>query len=420
MLSKLFSPRRIILLFGLIYLLLLVININSIRLFIGDELIYSNSITSLIYGTVNSNNHPLLAKTIIAFSVRFFHSLTGTDLPIYWRITPIFASITSLFFLYRICRLRFSRLLSSTALVLTALDPMFFTFSRLVNLDIFSLMFCLAGLFYGLQFLSTRKLSLSYLSSALIGLSLACKFNLLIFAILQPILFSLWSSPRPTLSKMFKFLFSNYLIIFAAFTLGNFAYFFSQPISSFPHYVLDIVHSHLTLQNDYATQISPITSWFITPQILTLFRVPLSPTQILAVFSFQNPFMFAFNLPVIFLNLFFLIRYRFSDKYTSLIFILLISELLPWLFHLRSTYYYYFLQAIPLVVLLLLELLRHIHRPKYVIFPALIITVLVFALYYPVLIGLSTSPNLESALFTYNKYHYPTVNSIFCQHCSPR
>ena len=149
--------KKILIAFLGLYLVLLMFNINSIPLFVADENVYSESTAAVLHGFIDNNNHPLLAKEITAVIVIITGALTGQYEPIFWRIGSILASLGCLIIFYKICRLRFSEKLSFLAVILLGLDPMFFSFSRIFNLHIFSLVFSLASLYFLLRFIKRNE-----------------------------------------------------------------------------------------------------------------------------------------------------------------------------------------------------------------------------------------------------------------------
>ena len=162
-------------LFLAIYSVLLLVNINQIYLFIGDEPTYASSVTSLINGVIDRNNHPLLAKSIWAFFVFLFQAITGNDKAVFWRLGTVIFSVGTLALFFKISRLFFPKTASFIALVILALDPMYFSFSRLVQLDIIMLFFSLFSLYYLLLYFKDFRTKNIYLTGLFLGLSIAAK-----------------------------------------------------------------------------------------------------------------------------------------------------------------------------------------------------------------------------------------------------
>ena len=134
-----------------LYFLLLIFNSNAIPLFIGDENYYVTSTRSLMEGVLDKNDQPLLAKTIWMIGVGFFYILTGNDQPTYWRIFTIFLSLGTLIFFYKTLRLYLNRFVAICGVVLLAIDPMYFTMSRIVQLDVPALFFFTLFLYFFLN-----------------------------------------------------------------------------------------------------------------------------------------------------------------------------------------------------------------------------------------------------------------------------
>lgn len=403
--------KLIIYIFVVIYFVLSLVNINRQRLFVADESAYGDSITAFIHKTVDLNNHPLLAKSIVAAIVIVGQILFAYDFPVFWRLPVIIASLVCLYTLFRICRLRYSRQLSWLAVVLVALDPMYFGYSRTLNLDIFSLMFALLSLYFTLRYFQSNRFSASFWSVVCIGLSLACKLNLLFLAFIQPLLVRR------------RFILS-YFLIAMAFVIGNLLFFIFPHNISFLTYFRYMIFSQLniTLANVAKTQFSSVLSWFAMPQILTMYRTVGLDHKVTALVVFQNPLMFVFNIPVLLISFFLLVKKSVNqdNRYLAVVFIYLTGQLLPLCLNLRPGYYYYMIQLIPLIVILFIELLHRMKINYLLTYMACVITVAVFVLYYPLLVGIPISKKYEAVLFSYSRYRYPPVNTLFCQFCSPR
>ncbi|MFV1917358.1 MAG: hypothetical protein ACC618_02690, partial [Patescibacteria group bacterium] len=156
------------------------------------------------------------------------------------------------------------------------------------------------------------------------------------------------------------------------------------------------------------------------PQILTLFRLDYGET-VQTIAAFQNPLIFALSIISFLAIIFLLIKGRLKKQAFHLIILLYISSnYLLWFFSLHTTYYYYILTFSPLLTLLAVGLITKTKFQKHLITALVSISIVIFTLYFPILIGLKVPKSYEKLLFSYSSYQYPPKDSLFCQLCSPR
>jgi dolichyl-phosphate-mannose-protein mannosyltransferase len=412
--------KKIFALLLFVYFIILCININSTPLFIGDEQVYSNSVLNVISGNFDLNNHPLLTKTIWAFFVFVFQGITGSYLPIFWRLGTLICSVGIVIVFYKIARIFFSNTVSVIAVILLALDPMFFSMSRIMQPDIPALFFGISSLYYFIVYQKGFKQSDLYNSAILGGLSLASKMYAIIPILLLPLTLFLYE--RATKTKIIYRLLFYYVLVFLGFTIGNFAIYFLSGHVGILHYISLLFNSQLTtpfVKQDYLT--SPAISWFTIPQIMTLFRnfPPAIPNTISTVVVLQNPVSFIITIPALFAGVFLTIKEKVNKHEWISILLTFAGIYLPWFFNLHMTYYYYILPTIPIIILLVLRVLEKSEKTKLIYLYALL-SFIIFIIYFPLLNGLNISKKYESSVFQYSQYKYPPQNRLFCKQCSPR
>lgn len=409
-------------LFLLFYFLLLIISNNSIYLFIGDERIYNNSVFALSSGFIDSNNHPLLAKTIWFFTSTFFGILTGSADAIYVRAGTILFSLLTLVVLYKIARFFFTEKIAFVVAFLVAIDPMYFVFSRILALEIIIIFFSLTSLYLFLLFSYAKRADSLYMNLAgvFLGLSLAVKMSTL-FVGFSYLLIITYKLKKEKISKLINYLLSFLLFVITGFTVGNFIFFFKKSPVNFFVYTLDLFVSQLNMEIAVTNYLSSTPwSWFTVPQILTLFRLDYGET-VQTIATFQNPLIFALSIISFLAFTFFLIKRKLKKQAFHLIILLYISSAyLFWFFSLHTTYYYYILIFSPLLTLLAVGLIAKTKFQKQLMIALVSISVVIFTLYFPILVGLKVPKSYEKLLFSYSSYQYPPKDSLFCQLCSPR
>lgn len=408
-----------------IYAGLLLKNISAIRLFIGDEPYYSDSVVAILNGRITEDDHhPLFIKTWWYFWVYLFYILTGTDNVVFWRIGTIIASVSSLLIFNQICNYFFDRKTSAIATILLAIDPIFFSFSRQLVLDIPAFFLMLVAFKNQLEFITTRSYKALYLSSIFIGLAFAGKIStpVLLFPITLALIFFIDSVKHLSVKPIvYKSVLAVSLFILS-FIAGNFIFFFKQTPAGFVSYIRHIFVSQFTIKYAEGFLSSPAWTWFTIPQIVTLIRIlPNSAVQTLVFF--QNPTFFILTIPSLIIIFIYLFKSRsFSQKNSSLILVVLSFSVQYFVLAVtgHQTYYHQIIPLLPLIIILSIYSLQIIFGLKYTLPILLTLSLLIFFIYFPVLNGTIISPRLDHFLFKYSKYNFPPRDDLYCQKCSPR
>jgi dolichyl-phosphate-mannose--protein O-mannosyl transferase len=262
------------------------------------------------------------------------------------------------------------------------------------------------------------------------GLSLAAKFNLLFILPALPVIYFMLPFKK---IRLLTVTILGYCFAWCGFVIGNGISFiflwrhnFFTNMNMFFTYIIGILYSNLNMSSKAAntTQISSAWSWFTIPQILTFYRLYYkAQAQVSTVVGFQNPVLFLLTIPAVCIIIYLLIRKKIR-KPTSTVIILLyfFGQYLPWLFNIRPTYYYYIFPLIPLIIFLVVRVVGLLPKKtsQNIMVMLAVTSSLFFLAYYPMLIGLNISIRRENISFLYSRYHYPKVNTLFCQFCSPR
>lgn len=404
----------------LIYFLLLINNLSGIGLHIGDEEIYSNSVASLMHGIINNNNHPLLAKTIWYYFVLMYSGITGKFSPAAWRIGTIFLSLGSLVAFYKIARHFFTQEIAFTCAIILALDPMFFSFSRLMQLEIPTIFFLFISLHYLLMLRRNKNIKYFYLSGLFLGFSLACKLTgiLLIITIPLYLLIEYKFSPKSnkpviTLKNGFFYI----VVVCVAFILGNFIFFVKKTDMSFAYYVYELFHSQIGGDiNSRGYQYSLGWSWFIIPQHFILYRMS-GKVFTTTIVSFVNPLIAIFALFSFMFAIVSKMRKKIKDNSFNLLFVILLSLYIPWFFNFHSTYYYYSIFLTPFFILMYANLISKRMNTKYLLTISVLVSITIFLVTYPLLIGEKVSLEREKKILYISTYKHKKIDRLFCQGC---
>lgn len=401
-----------------IYFCLLVINTNFRGLFAADESVYSLGAMNLMSGKLDPNVHPLLVKTFIAIAASVGHIIFAFDTPLMWRIVSIVFSILILVTYNYVAQVYLERKLRLVSLAILALDPMYFSFSRIINLDIPALFFSLLAFLLLTYYLRERKPRYFLIASLLLGLSLACKMSAGLLVISLPFYFLLKKHIH------FNLFVGYFFVVLGGFLLGNIAFFFVKSDISIFTYFYSMTQAQLELPRVVSDfQSSPAWSWFTIPQILTLLRVEHS-SMVEEIVAFQNPLIFILTIPAVVISFIKLnVASGLSIYKKSIIELLLLyfgGMYVLWLTGIHATYYYYVIPLLPLAVLLVFSLISESRHAVLMAIFLLCGSVIIFSVYYPMLIGRIIPSSREKVLFSYSKYNYPPTDTLFCQKCSPR
>jgi predicted membrane-bound dolichyl-phosphate-mannose-protein mannosyltransferase len=416
-----FRSLKYILLF--LYLALLLVHINTIPTVIGDENTYTVSVFSLIEGKIDTNNHPLLAKTVWLFFLSLGNLVFGSSAPLFWRLGTIIFSVGSLMMFYKVARIYFSEKVALIAAVFLSIDPMYFVFSRLVQLDIPALFFVLLSFYFILKYDEEKRIGPLFISALALGLSLATKMLSLgvVLLVFLYLLAMKKQKKRDFLNNLVNSILYGMTVI-CGFILGNVVFLFKDTGGvNFLRYTLDLIQSQTYVGvGGGAYQNSPIWSWFTIPQIISLYRLNLGD-RVESIIAFQNPVFFALTLVAFFYAVYKVLQAFRKERKMALVLMYFLGLNFLWLTGLHGTYYYYIIPLLPFIILMNISFILAIFKNwRHILNILLIFSVLVFVFTYPLLIGMNVPKNYDLSVYKYNQLKYPNINTLFCQNCYPR
>jgi len=309
------------------------------------------------------------------------------------------------------------------AVSLLAFDPMYFSFGRIMNLDTISHFFNLASLYLLIKYFQSKQQKFIYGGAFLLGLSLAVKLSVIFLVIFLPFLLVVLGDFRKRrIAEVTVSILKFYFFVALGFVLGNSIYFFINHFGvSFITYSIDLVSSQITMQKfEEGYLYSSTISWFTVPQILTLYRIDFGK-NVESILAFQNPIMFMTTfVSIIWTAVALLSKKLENSKVWILVLFWFFLQYVPYLFNIHTTYYYYIITLLPIIILIFINLTNSLKYSNLIFRIAFAISLFIFILYYPLLIGLKVPKKYELTLFKYSLYNYPAKDSIFCQNCSPR
>jgi 4-amino-4-deoxy-L-arabinose transferase-like glycosyltransferase len=380
-------------------------------LFIGDEILYTTSITSLIYNNVDTLNSPPFAKYLVASFVKTLWILTTIDKPIYWRLPIILFSLASLLVFYHISKLLLPKPFAILAVFTLAIDPLYFGFSRILNLEMPSLCLFLFSLYYFLKYKNEKKVRHILCSSFFLGLSFASKIHPLIT-------FSSFILIESLSTLGLKKTFIVAITMLLGFTFGNAPFFYLNHSSkNFPSYISEMAQTFLTGKSAPGTwQTSPSVSWFTIPQYSKLYKVQKG-SHTKTVFLTQNPLTMLLLLPCLG---FALIYFRKMTTNMKIVIFAFLTIYAIYFIDIRNTYYHYVVHLLPLIILIELSVIVKLKSQIFTtkpIYAWISLCLLFFTIFYP----LTTATSLPNkTIKLYEKFHLlkqNTRDTAFCNKC---
>lgn len=407
------------LIFIALYLFILIFRLNSPRLFVYDEAIYAQSVQTMVFGAIDPNNHPLLAKTIWLIPVKLSWITLHKDYPFFWRIGSVLMALASLITFYKICQLLFDKKVAYLATAILALDPLFFTFGRTLHLEVPSMLFFLLALYGVLVFQLQKKISYLLAAAATLGLSLAAKISPLILFFPIQVAAALDLKDRVLSLKIIAVLAA---LVGLAYIFGNSYYFALNHSRSFTDYTIGLFYTFISgkrtqaqLQELQVQTSNPIT-WYLLPQAVRGYQRTFPEGQVVE-FPFQNPLTAFMLLPSLAILLW---KWRHLNSAQKTIIYAFATIYGAYFINIRETYYYYTVQLLPLVILLeilaLSQILKSANLHK-LLSKAFFVSAVILFIAYPIVAGLPAPKAYSKMLQQYFIYHPGQHNTMNCEEC---
>ena len=384
-------------------------------MFIADESYYANTIQYLTTNEVDFDGHPFLAKFAIHFFVKLSWILSGTDFPLFWRLTSIIFCILSLLLFYQLSKIMFSFKIALLATIVLATDPLYFSFSRMLQMEIPALFFFLASLYSLVLYHHTQVYKRLFFSALFLGFSLAAKISPLLLLIIFQILAPLKKPYRHHLNHILPILF----LIGLGYFVANIPIKIFNKNVKFINYNLDLFSYFFVgkFANE-TTQTSPPWSWYIIPQFSKLYKIVQLPEtkQVNLVFPFQNPLTNFLTIPTLMYLVYLNFKKGLPPAIQSLLFFFLVVYAI-YFFNLRDTYYHYVLMLLPVGIILQLYALGQLSRGNKILVAVTCISTIIFVMSYPMLIGHSISTTYAKIYEHYHLLNSRSKNTTFCSQC---
>lgn len=363
--------------------------INTVS-FLFDEAFFVPAARAIIAGSVDIvPEHPQLVKYIIAGSMKLFG-----DSPLAWRLPSVLAGLAGVWLTYRIAKkLGLGEKLSLVAALIIALDPLHIAFSRVAMLDVFMVTFSLAGFYVMIENRIEPRFRWP-LAGALFGLAIASKWPAVLSMAGSLAFIFLAGRWKSTGTKGFLVMLSvaavTYLLSYVPFVVqhGPQAFIDLQASSVFKHVAMQ---AHM--------QTSPPLGWLLglgtvwmgwnppTVAVVAMGNPAIWWPSIIAIFAFFGMW-FRSLLSLTGMGFF---RRKVPKLSPAMLFsvIWFVANWLPWLLLPRAqTFIYYMLPAVPAYGIAIAAFIKKYPRP-WAISAIIAAATVSFAVFYPVVIGIS-------------------------------
>jgi dolichyl-phosphate-mannose-protein mannosyltransferase len=398
-----------------------------------DEIYHARTALEHIEGiTPYEITHPPLGKSIISLGIRIF----GMN-PFGWRFMGTLFGVFMIPLLYMFAKKLFNRTyLAFIATFLLMFDFMHFTQTRMATIDSFSVFFIILMFYYMYDYFkmnfNNQKLSETLIPLGLcgfaFGLGAATKWICLYAGVGLALIFAY------SMFQRFREYFAAKLIIkdkkasnlvyyqgvvdkfstnFLLTLLFCILFFIIVPLiiyylSYIPYmrgeggYTFKMILENQTYMFNYHSTLDTAASphpfsskwysWIFNIRPVYLYQGQGYADNVLASLStFGNPFIWWALYPSIIVLL--IAKYNDQKYHGALGFVIVagLAELVPWMFISRETYIYHYFGTLPFVILVIAFACKYIwertKRGKYFILGYLVICMIAFALFYPVITG---------------------------------
>ena len=376
-----------------------------------DEVYHGRTAYEFLHGlTTYETTHPHLGKILISMGILGF-GMT----PFGWRFMSAFFGILIIPVMYLFAKkLLKNTYLATATTALLVFDCMHFTLSRIATIDIFAAFFILLMYYYLYQYFTADQAyrknrnaltdsfppSSVYTPLALCGINMACgiatKWTGVYAGLGLGILFvwyTLMNFPKKQWTRLLGFC----CVFFIAIPLIVYTLCFIPVVGYTPYKnLLDKVisgtqymfHYHSTLVAEHYYS-SPFYEWPVIWMPLLDANDAVNATDVSAVSCMGNPVIWWFGIPCV-LYVFF--RWIFKkDKKAGFLCIAYLAQYVPWMSVSRITFIYHYFPAILFVILMMgytmADIKEHFAWGKKAITTYLVIAIICFFLFYPVVSG---------------------------------
>lgn len=328
--------------------------------------------------------HPPLNKEIMATFMYFF----GTN-SFVWRFPGALLGVGIVYLTYKIAwQFTKSRDIAILASLLTALDGLVFTMSRIGTADVYLVFFILLTLYFYMK-------DKYFLASIALGLAAATKWSTLWFL---PILVVAHLAQR---KKIFDL---------------RIAYFFTIPVliylaSYIPMFLAghDLVHFwgmqkqmwwyHSGLEATHPYE-SKWWTWPIMSRPVYLYQLDNNDGLLGNIYAMGNPMVFWFGLVSVFLSFYYLIK-RQAPKLIGVVLFAYLAFFVPWAASPRIMFIYHYLPSVPFMAILAGFVMK---KNSWLVLPVCSVAAILFIYFYPQWTGIPVPEDFSSSYYWFKSW----------------
>lgn len=356
---------------------------------------------------------PPLAKILIGLGIMAF-GMT----PFGWRVVPALAGVAMIPLVYLFARRLFGRAeYAFLAAFFLTFDFMHFAHSRFATLEVFMVVFIILMYYFMYVYTSRDFFSSShrdllrplFFSGLFYGMASASKLNGIYAGLGLAVIFfvHLWARGREAARRggeekvafrlRRKKLLSWCVLFFVVIPMC--VYFLSYiPVMLIPgHGPADVLRyqGHMYRYHRYLEATHPFSSpwweWPVMVKPIWMYQgMDVPEGKISSIVSFGNPAVWWGGLLAVFATIFFVVKRK--DRTMGFVLGALASQYIPWILIPRLTFIYHYFASVPFVIFCLVyssrRMYEHTWWGKAVVPVLVVLTVVLFVMFYPVLSGM--------------------------------
>lgn len=381
------------------------------NIMVFDEIYYAKTALDYLHKTAPTlSENPHLSTFIIAVGIAMFG-----ETPFGWRIMPLLCGTLVLVIIYLFAlQLFHQRKIALIAAFLLTFDFMHFSINRyaLIEPEV-TLFICLEYYFLYQYILANNTLNFKSAGRNMLhmgiclGLGLACKWTALFTLIPIGIVILLGIIRKPKLldlPSLFTYTLSIIIIPTLIYILSFVPYsiitqqtsllnlFINAQKFMFWFHSLGINKTHSMLQG------SQWWSWPLIINPMNIYSLNITPHQVISITLMGNPLIWWLGVPAVILIAIYAAKQRNTSYYFILL--LILAQLLPFVFISRISYIYYFYSVTPFWILAIAASIRVLLKSSTTklsvliyIYIYLAAVVGLFIMFYPVLAGVKADSN---------------------------
>lgn len=366
-----------------------------------DEVYHGRTAYEMLHNlTIYETTHPPLGKILISIGIAIF----GMN-PFGWRIICLLFGCAMIPIMYLFAyRLTNNRTHAGLSICLLATEFMHFTLSRISTIDVIVAFFVLCMFYFMYSFTKTEKVKYLYFAGITSALGVATKWTACYAMVGLALIFFIWvfkkyrqGEIRKDTSKYWIKLFLYCVVCFIVLPLTVYVLSYIPFAKVYPDKGL-ITHAienskYMLGYHKNVFDSHPFASkwyqWLIDCMPLIDSRVDLGDGRFSVVATLFNPLVCILGLLALMHEIYLVIRKKDENALTLVL--AYIVMLLPWVFIKRTVFIYQYFICSQILILMICHSLHslRIRKGNRAVFGVGVASVVLFAMFYPVISGIS-------------------------------